>query len=517
MRSVVIRYSCPMTSPRRTIWIRRPAPSELNSKSAYWEEKGRPGGRTWTLKTPITPGPRTSPSWRTPPVSTSARILRSNGGERITRLIRFADTGPGPWTVDVDYGDGTITHHTISGPEQSVHVNYVYANSGDYTISVTVEDAAGYTSSDAIEVEVTNAAPKFTSTPIRSAEVGVLYEYTATAEDTDQGDRGDGLKFRLQSVSLGADLLDCEDEGFFCTKDGRVTWTPSYKYYGQTVDVVLEVRDSNYPPGIGTQTYTISVNAVPGNNDPYFVNEADKEHIVPVSFSPSSDDVDPVILNLGLAEGQTWQTVLEKVDDDDVDGVKIEIGDKPRYADVVFIVDTSGSMQDAIDWLSDEPLDDEAVVSKIDAELQERGFRQRLDPLDPDSEWVSTVNYAVVEYAQMPPAFARIVSDANGNGVLDEYDSRWGNADEARDILLDVEAELMGSEDGYYAMEWILRNDAGLESSPPHISFREEAQVCFVLVTDFCRIEYQGIEEPGYASLDYEGVLRGKEAVQGGE
>ena len=135
-------------------------------------------------------------------------------GERITPLDPLCRHGAGALGRDggLRRRHGNADAHNCR-PEQSVHINYVYANSGDYTISVTVADAGTGSSSDSLQVHVTNAAPKFTSTPIRGAEVGALYEYAATAEDTDQGDQGDGLKFRLQSVALDGTPLDCEEGG----------------------------------------------------------------------------------------------------------------------------------------------------------------------------------------------------------------------------------------------------------------------------------------------------------------
>ena len=281
-----------------------------------------------------------------------------------------------------------------------------------------------------------------------------------------------------------------------------VTWTPSAEYYGQTVDVVLEVRDSNYPPGIGTQTYSIQVNEAPGNNDPYFANDPEITHVLPAGVPESNDDVSPLLLNLGIADGQTWHI--------DEAGARYTQKNATRLADVVFLLDGSGSMDAGFGWLAnDDNVDDDpgpdGVVHTLLDELTDRGF--------------SDVNFGLTIFGAADLAIPQPIHASDPNGEADTY---MGSAAELVSALKSLEPldDAVCYEDGYAAMEDLLQDTK--DPSQSLYGFRDNAQVCFVLITDEGRdsLHDEGItpvdpyadEHPqDYPGLDFEAMLHGKE------
>ena len=92
--------------------------------------------------------------------------------------------------------------------------------------------------------------PAFTSTPITTAEVGVLYEYDADAVDLD-GNNGIPLQYSL-TLSPATMTIDV---------DGLIQWTPNAT---GNEDVVVEVEDDD--GNTATQSFTITVTEQPVQN-----------------------------------------------------------------------------------------------------------------------------------------------------------------------------------------------------------------------------------------------------------
>jgi hypothetical protein len=77
----------------------------------------------------------------------------------------FTDSGNGPWTATVDYGDGSGVQQLILNPDKTFTLSHAYADNGVYTVTVTVSCGSGnddgviLTMSDTLKVSVINVAP----------------------------------------------------------------------------------------------------------------------------------------------------------------------------------------------------------------------------------------------------------------------------------------------------------------------------------------------------------------------
>jgi len=77
----------------------------------------------------------------------------SNNGTAFASSGFFTDSGAGPWTATVNYGDGTGSQPlTLSGKE--FWLSHVYAGTGIFTITVTVTDQNNKIGSDTVTVTV---------------------------------------------------------------------------------------------------------------------------------------------------------------------------------------------------------------------------------------------------------------------------------------------------------------------------------------------------------------------------
>src|SRR5207302_1788692 len=96
-----------------------------------------------------------------PPVAfTPAGNQGSNEGSNTTFSLGSFSGGTGPWYVSVDWGDGTtkLISTSTAGSVSAAHT-YVNDRATPYTVSVTVYDATGRTSTGSFLVTVANVAP----------------------------------------------------------------------------------------------------------------------------------------------------------------------------------------------------------------------------------------------------------------------------------------------------------------------------------------------------------------------
>jgi hypothetical protein len=72
----------------------------------------------------------------------------------------FVDPGAlDTWTATVDYGDGGGPQPLALNPDKTFDLGHVYADDGNYTVTVTVTDDDGGVGSDTMAVAVSNVAP----------------------------------------------------------------------------------------------------------------------------------------------------------------------------------------------------------------------------------------------------------------------------------------------------------------------------------------------------------------------
>jgi RHS repeat-associated protein len=76
----------------------------------------------------------------------------------------FADTGAGPWTATVDYGDGSGLQPLALAPDKTFTLSHVYAEYGTYTVTVAVSDGVAVGTDTAL-VAVVNQPPVLSPIP----------------------------------------------------------------------------------------------------------------------------------------------------------------------------------------------------------------------------------------------------------------------------------------------------------------------------------------------------------------
>jgi len=80
-------------------------------------------------------------------------------GEPFQRVVAFTDAGDDAWTLRVDWGDGSPLAEVFDvHPDQNIPLSHVFADDGDYTVSVTVHDGS-VGATETFVVAVANAAP----------------------------------------------------------------------------------------------------------------------------------------------------------------------------------------------------------------------------------------------------------------------------------------------------------------------------------------------------------------------
>lgn len=159
-------------------------------------------------------------------------------------LVFSAPTKPS-WLTLTDHGDGTAT---LAGTPSSDQV-------GPHPVVLTVTDAGGLTATQSFIILVddvdVNDAPIFTSIPVTTATVGLLYSYAITTQDVDAGDT------RTLTAPTKPGWLTLTDAG---DGTGTLSGTPPAEAVG-THEIRLRVQDVG---GLSTeQSFNLTVVAAP--------------------------------------------------------------------------------------------------------------------------------------------------------------------------------------------------------------------------------------------------------------
>ena len=112
-----------------------------------------------------------------PPVICGTGNLSGVAGQgRWWQLGYFTDPGStAPWTVSVDWGDGTAADsYETTGVGQWQYRQHIYAVIGDYTSTITVTDSGGAASSKTFAVTALNVAAVIHGTANRTSVAGPL-------------------------------------------------------------------------------------------------------------------------------------------------------------------------------------------------------------------------------------------------------------------------------------------------------------------------------------------------------
>jgi PKD repeat protein len=110
-----------------------------------------------------------------PIVTAAANQTATEGTGASFGLGSFSDPGANdaPWSVDVDWGDGSAHTTFTAGAQGSLGSKpHTYGDNGDYTVAVTVTDKDGGTGSATFHILVANANPVVTAVSDQTASEG---------------------------------------------------------------------------------------------------------------------------------------------------------------------------------------------------------------------------------------------------------------------------------------------------------------------------------------------------------
>ena len=99
----------------------------------------------------------------------------------------YTDPGDDPCTGAVDYGDGAVVLTLTLTSEETFELSHVYADDGEYIVTVTVTDVDGGEGSDTVVVTVLNVAPTVGPITVPVDPVQVNTKIDARAEFSDPG------------------------------------------------------------------------------------------------------------------------------------------------------------------------------------------------------------------------------------------------------------------------------------------------------------------------------------------
>jgi PKD repeat protein len=156
-------------------------------------------------------GFRPPPPVLVPPAVAAAGT--ESGPDRPTRwdLGSFArGASVGPWTVEVDWGDGTsvTTRADVAGP---IVLPHAYVDQGQYTATIRVRSAEGGTAQAGVPIAITNAAPTAAFAAGPAVPVGQASTVGfANAADPSPADVAAGLRYSFDFNNDG-DFADPGD------------------------------------------------------------------------------------------------------------------------------------------------------------------------------------------------------------------------------------------------------------------------------------------------------------------
>jgi RHS repeat-associated protein len=278
-----------------------------------------------------------------PPAFTSEPYTEAIPGAPYVYQATAADADQDTLSYSIVTGPAGMTVDRLTG---KVTWNPQPGDLGNQAVLLQVDDGHGGSAQQQYTVATITAPPNrppvFTSTPVVDAQVNTAYSYQAQATDAD----GDALTFALVNGPAGMTV----------SAAGLVSWRPTGDQVGDQ-NVVLGVDDGH--GGAAVQAYRIALGQEPGNTAPVIVSTPVTVFDVPRFPNPPSGDVSPGRIDLNLVRGQTTtQTVSLTMP---------PLDQGKSFADVVFVVDESGSMQGEHAWL-------ENMVLELDAELQAHGI-----------------------------------------------------------------------------------------------------------------------------------------------
>ena len=234
----------------------------------------------------------------------------ANEGANTSLAATFSDVDTDDThTASIDWGDGTPAEAgtvTESGGSGSVSATHTYADDGDYTVTVLVNDGRGGVGQSSYTVTVSNVVP--------TAATGGPYS----------GDEGSPISFSGSATDPGADVLtfewdfDYDGSTFDNVEVGGPTPQHTYAQDG-SYTVALRVSDDN--GGVSTVVTTAAA-----------VTVDDVDPVADFSFSPPGPVVggDVSFTDASTShDGVTWEWDFDTATDSDGVGAADDDVDSP--------------------------------------------------------------------------------------------------------------------------------------------------------------------------------------------
>ncbi|WP_182864853.1 putative Ig domain-containing protein [Rhodopirellula sp. JC639] len=265
--------------------------------------------------------------------------------------------------------------------------------------------------------------------------------YTITTDSLQLG-LNDPYQYDVQAIDPDLDtltyaLVESPDGMRIDSTNGLIRWNPSADQIGNH-DVTVEVSDGN--GGVAVQEFVVCVHPDPENHPPTIVSDPNTSYGIAGVNNPASGNISPTQLSVPLEIGGTVQSNISLTLPDS--------GGDLGTADIVFVVDESGSMAGEQAWLGD-------IIASLDQSLVGAGLTNN--------------RYGLVGFA-------------NTARVRQSGSDRWMSATDFATATNSLSTSRSGAEDGYDGIEYTLNN----------YSFRDEASRVVILVTDEERTTVNG-------------------------
>ena len=96
-------------------------------------------------------------------MTVSSQTVTIDEGSTAVNSGSFSDPGADAWTATVDYGDNTGVQTLTLNADKTFALSHTYADSGTFTVIVTVTDDDGGSGAGSFTATVNNLPPQFTN------------------------------------------------------------------------------------------------------------------------------------------------------------------------------------------------------------------------------------------------------------------------------------------------------------------------------------------------------------------
>ena len=306
-------------------------------------------------------------------------------GSTFFRSGSFTNPGATSWSATVDYGDGTGKQDLALNANNTFQLNHVYADNGDYTITVEVTNNAGGVGSDDVVATVTNMIPQVNAGADATVAAGVEFSRTGTFVDR-------GADNWEATVDWGDET---GEQPLALNPDKSFALAHTYAATG-IYTVTVRVTETDVERGSGSDEFKVTVN----NEPPMVTPPADQtgDEGVSKSFSLGSF-ADPVAngpwivrVNWGDGPGDSVTSVTQVGNLPDLNHLFRDDGDYQVTVTVTDAARAVGTGTFAVKVANGLPVvnaGEDATINEADV-LARDGFFTDLGTLD---TWTATVDW----------------------------------------------------------------------------------------------------------------------------